>query len=453
MMVAAAGFVGWRAYRFADIAYDFEAQIRYMVDNGGTIGAVPANNTFSDIFLDAIFGDNPDLLNQLRAVMRRGIERDPDISLGEVSAMIVTYSENGEGEVFDVAAHIVGGFPLGRLTPQFHRDGFFRGQLDDGLWNTGNTLLRFLGRDMVVFADEAVKAEQSEIIEGVMQGEIMPLVNRLDRPLHYTTVLPNPRGVVPPQLRHHVQAIVIKGRLEPYEGETETMILTTSPRSATYTMSVLSDMKFMAEMTLRSTFRGIEREVEWGTTINPWWSYEMAQASERATIEREENIVRIHTDFRRPMVNAALKTVERFGRDWNVKRLTHEAGMDPREVDRLIASAKPLHYWSDEHRWGPDWPIAPSPEELEHRRLMTEVRRAEGDVRQAEARVQTAEREAERAAQRLAAAGEEPAPELQAEATRTTGAVRAAQQDLETALQQVEELQRALEEAAIAAGL
>ena len=392
--------VGVRAYRMADIARDFEAQVRYMIENGGTIGAAPANATFSTHYLEAIFGENPELLAQLQGVVQRGLEETPALNLGEVAAMIVTHRQDQDGQVTDVAAHVVGGFPLGRMAPQFHRHGFFRHQIDENLWDMGNSVLRFLGRDMVLFADEDVVGVQMEIIEGILQGNIIPLVNNLEKPIYYTAVFPDPRRIVPPQLRHHVQAVVTRGSIAPYEGRSEFILLTTTPRSATYATSVLSDMKRMAEIALKTKFKGVVQETEWGPMINPWWAYEMVKTSEEAVIEREENIVRMRTEYERVMVNAVLKTLERFGRDWNAMRLTMEERMDPREVDRLMATRKPLHYWSEEHRWGPDWPIAPSEAELEQRRLEEEEREAAREARRAAREAARAEAAAAREAER-----------------------------------------------------
>ena len=440
LTIAILAFVGFRGYRMADMARDFEAQVRYMIENGATIGAAPAETTFSDIYLEAMFGDNPELLDQLRSVVRRGLEEDPDINLGEVSAMIVTHRQDEDGEVSDVAAHIVGGFPIGRMAPQFHRDGFFRTQVDKNLWTAGNTVLRFLGRDMVLFADEDVAQTQTEIIEGILQGNIIPLVNNLEKPIHYTAVFPDPRRVVPNQLRHHVQAIVLRGSIAPYEGRSEVILLTTTPRSATYTASVVSDLKRVAEIALKTKFKGVVQDTEWGPMIDPWWAYEMVETSKEAQLEREENIVRMRTEYERVMVNAVLKTLERFGRDWRAMRLTHEERMDPREVDRLMATRKPLHYWSDEHRWGPDWPIGPSPEELEEREREEAAREAEREARQAEREADRAERRAEQAASRAeqAEAAGEPNPELEAAARDAKAAAEEARQRAADAAQEAE---------------
>ena len=446
LVVLTTAFVAFRGYRMADIARDFEAQVRYMIESGGTIGAAPANAAFADFYLEAIFGDNPELLEQLRGVVRRGLEEEPDLNLGEVAAMIVTYRQEDGGEITDVAAHVVGGFPLGRMSPQFHRHGFFRHQIDENLWNMGNTMLRFLGRDMVLFADETVAENQTEIIEGVLQGNIIPLVNSLEKPIYYTAVLPDPRRVVTPQLRHHVQAVVMRGMLAPYEGRTEVILLTTTPRSATYTLSVMSDLKRMAEIGLKTKFKGIEQQTPWGPMVNPWWSYEMAETSKDATFEREENIVRMRAEYERVMVNAVLKTLERFGRDWRAMRLTHEERMDPREVDRLMATRKPLHYWSDEHRWGPDWPIGPSPAEIEQREREEAAREAAREARVAERDAARAERAAEQSAARAQRARDtgEPDPTLDT-------AARDAAAEADVARERARQMREAAEQAAQAA--
>jgi hypothetical protein len=436
LLLFVVGGLGLRTYRMAEMAYDFEAQVRYMIDSGGTIGAVPAHLTFSDLYLEAIFGNNPELLDQLRVVIRRGITEDPDLNLGEVAAMIVTHREDEEGRVIDVVAHVIGGFPLGRLAPQFHRDGFFRNQLDENLWSMGNSVLRFAGRDMIMFADEAVAEEQSEVLEGIFTGNIIPLVNRLETPIFYTAVLPNPSRIVPDQLRHHIQAVIYRGALSPYNGHSELVLLATSPRSANYAMRVVNDLKRMAEIALQSKFGGAVRETAWGEMTDAWWAYEMAEASRNVTIEREENIVRLSTDYDRVMVNAVLKSIERFGRDWRKKQLSLDDRVDPREIDRLMATRKPLHYWSEEHRWGPNWPIGQTPEEKEIAEKTAALDQADTEVLRAEAAAQQAAAALERARQQNAQTPE-----------GTDTAAAEAQQRLQEAQQRAAEAREAAEQA------
>ena len=353
-----------RAYRVADFAYGAHQQVKLLIESRGTIGEAPASQTFSVDYLEAIFGDNPDLLDELKNIVQSGLSDAPALNLGEVSAMVVTYHKNEEDEVSDVVAHVVGGFPLGKLKPGFHRDGYFKNLIEENVWVLGNQAVGVLGRDMVLFAKENVADEQKVIIEGLLDGNIMPLVDRLETPMHFTVVMPDPRRLVPRQLKSHVQAIVLKGSLSQSKGHVETILLTPSSRSASYALMVISDLKRISEITLKTKFSGIVQHREWGKHIDPWWAYEMVTTSEEATIAKEENIIRISSDFDRVMVNVVLKSLERMGRDLAQTRMSIEDRMDPRLVDRVMRATKPLHYWSNPHRWGPNWPIPPTTNEI-----------------------------------------------------------------------------------------
>jgi hypothetical protein len=349
-----------RGKRLVQTAFDLRNQIRYLIENGGTIGEVPASEALEDGYLEAIFGSDPDLLAKLRGVISKGLVENPTIRVGEVAAMVVTYRKNGENRIEDVAAHVIGGFPLAQRKPGFHRDGYFRAQLDMNLWNTGNSLLSFLGRDIVIFADESVANTQQNVLEAVLAGDILPLAEMIqDRPIYYTAVLPDPRRILPPQLRPHIQAIILRGYLAPYDGSYEMTILTPNPESASYALSMIYDLKLAAAIALQSRMGGVAFQQEWGSHIPVWWAHEMVNNIRRATIEKEVNLVRMRLKFERVMVNATLKSIERLGRDLDRMRGTLDEKLDPRLVDQRMRSRKPLHYWSDAHQWGPDWPIAP----------------------------------------------------------------------------------------------
>jgi hypothetical protein len=132
--------------------------------------------------------------------------------------MIVTYRRNRDGgKIEDVVATVVGGFPLGHRKPGFHKDGFFAHQLDNRLWETGNSLIGFLGRDLVPFAEAQAEQAHNELIESVMQGDIMPLAESLSRPLYFTAVFPDPKRLVPPQLRPASPGPHHQGTSEPAE--------------------------------------------------------------------------------------------------------------------------------------------------------------------------------------------------------------------------------------------
>lgn len=350
---------GYRAKRLYHTAKEWKTEVRYLIENGGTIGEAPASEAMDQGYLEAVFGGDPDLLAKLRSVIAKGMAEDPAMNLGEVAAMVVTYHINNDKRVEDVAAHIIGGFPLGQRKRGFHRDGFFRHQIDGSLWNAGNSAVAFLGRDILVFADEAVVNKQQELLESILSGNIIPLANSIiERPLHYTAVFPDPRRVVPPQLKAHVQAVIIKGHFAPDDGSWEMMVLTPNPESASYALSIIYDMKLAGQMALQSRFTGIELETAWGKHIPTWWAHEMVKTMTKTSIEKEQNIVRMKTTFERPMVNAALKSIERMGRDLAQMQGSLEEKLDPRLVDARMKTTKPQHYWSEEHKWGPDWPIA-----------------------------------------------------------------------------------------------
>ena len=272
--------------------------------------------------------------------------------------MIVTYRRNGSGKIEDVVAHVAGGFPLGRRKPGFHKDGYFAGQLDHNLWTAGNQAIAFLGRDLILFADPDAERKQTEILEAIFSGDIVPMAVSLEKPLYFTAVFPDPERIVPPQMRQHVQAFILKGHLASQEGSFESIVLTPSPKSAAYALSLMHDMKMASLLYLRARQKGTIEQTQWGTQMGTWWAYEMGNSLEKTTMEKEQNIVRMKVDFERVMVNATLKSMERMGRDYAQMKRSLDERMDPRLVDASLKSDSPLHYWSTPHKWGPDWPIS-----------------------------------------------------------------------------------------------
>lgn len=348
-----------RGKRLIHTAKDWRKDIRYLVETGETIGEAPAADVFESGYLEAMFGGDPELLTQLRSVISKGLAEDPTLNMGEVAAMIITYRKNSEDRVYDVVAHVIGGFPLGIRKPGFHRDGFFDSQIDKNLWNTGNSLLAFFGRDIALFADESVANKQQNILESILSGDILPLVDMIrESPIYYTAVFPDPRRIFPQQLRPHIQALVLKGYLAPYEGSYDITFLTPKPESANYLLSMIYDMKLAAQLGLQGRFEGVIHDKGWGEYVPVWWAYEMSKNLSNVTLEKQANIVHMHLDFARVMVNATLKSVERMGRDMSQMRSSLDEKLDPRLADARLRSEKPTHYWGDSHRWGPDWPIA-----------------------------------------------------------------------------------------------
>lgn len=361
LIVAGVGFAvnaAIRGKRLFHTAKDWRKDLRYLIENGGTIGEVPASDAFEGGYLEAIFGGDPELLAKLREVISRGLATDPSLNMGEVAAMLVTYHKTGDNRVEDVVAHVIGGFPIGQRKPGFHRDGFFSAQIDKNLWGTGNSMLAFLGRDIVLFADESVANAQQNVLESILSGDILPLAQMLSKnPLYFTAVFPDPRRIVPPQLRSHIQAIIFKGHLSPSGGSYDITLLTPNPESANYALSLIYDMKLAGQIGLQGRFQGVVLKTGWGDHIPVWWAHEMASNLQRMAMEKQGNLIRLHLDFERVMVNATLKSIERMGRDMMQMRGSLDERLDPRLVDARLRTEKPLHYWSQEHQWGPDWPF------------------------------------------------------------------------------------------------
>ena len=353
---------GYRSVRLYANATSVSSQIKYLIENGGTIGQVPADSALSSSYLEIIFGDDPELLSQLKQAVEKGIRETPDIKDGEIAAIIVTYRKNGDDKIENVVAHIAGGFPLGRRKVSMHRDGFFSSQIDANLWQTGDSSLKFLGRDMIVWANsEDDSRMQKEIIEAIFSGEIMVLADNIgQKPLFYTAVLPAPKHLVPDKMKAHVRAILINGSLSPEQGMFELVVLTDNERSASLVSSMMYDLKTSMLIGLRTRFGGVQEDTPWGPHVPVWWAYEMANTVEDMQLTRRDRTVRLTSRYERRMVNATLKTIERFGRDYSQIRGVKQDKLDPRVVDANMQSRKPGHYWSDAHRWGPDWPIAAS---------------------------------------------------------------------------------------------
>lgn len=353
---------GYKTFRIYENANQVSANIKYLIESGGTIGQAPADSALSSAYLDIIFSDEPELLEQLKPIVENGTEKMPDVRQGEVSAIIVTYRKNSDGGIENVVAHIAGGFPLGRRKISMHRDGFFAGQLDRNLWATGDSSLKFLGRDLIVWTgSEEDELAQKDLIAAVFSGEVSVLAESISqKPIYYTAVFPAPEQVVPLKMRHHVKAMVFRGHLTPENGSMEFIILSESEKSVALVAAMVHDIKTALQIALRTRFAGVLIDSPWGPYVPVWWAYEMANTLEDIQIERRDKAVRVSVQYERRMVNATLKTVERFGRDYSQIKGSLEDKLDPREVDAGLETKKPLHYWSEQHKWGPDWPFGAS---------------------------------------------------------------------------------------------
>jgi hypothetical protein len=81
-LTAIAVVAGFRARRLYTVARDWKSEVRYLIESGGTVGAAPASETFAGEYLDAIFGNDPELLSHLKGVISKGLADDPHAEPG-----------------------------------------------------------------------------------------------------------------------------------------------------------------------------------------------------------------------------------------------------------------------------------------------------------------------------------------------------------------------------------
>jgi hypothetical protein len=350
----------YRAYRVASIAVDWRDQIRYQfAEEGAILSGSPSDQVFNTEFLRAIFGDNPALLKRLTASISAGLADPRKLQLAEIAAMLVTYRVGEDEEVRNLCITNIGSYKTNRLKPGFHRDGYMQSLLDRELYQVGNTIIGFLGRDVEMLAADEDKDAQMKIIDSLFTGEVTNLVEAIEQPLFHTLVIPNPRRLLPPQLRPHVSTIIVKGSMHKYHSDTEMLLLCPSPRSAATTAAVIGDLKLAKETLLKTKFGGVAEMKPWGPHVECWWAFEAVMTSEKALLQQDQNLVRYHTTYGRVMNNVVLKGCERMGRDLLAMSKINEERKDPRLADAEMRSGRPSNYWSSSHHWGPNWPIAP----------------------------------------------------------------------------------------------
>jgi hypothetical protein len=365
LTVAAAvfGVPGYKAVKTYSDVNEVRNHLRYQIEAGETIAAAPADATLSTAYLEIIFGENPELLDQLLGVVDRGMAETPDMNLGQVAAIIVTYRQDEAQQISEVVAHIVGEFPLGRRQVNMHKGGFMENRMDGNLWDTKRSALSFVGRDIIVWAeDETVERPQQELIEAIFAGEISYLVNTISEdPLYYTAVFPNPRDLVPMRMRPHIRAILYNGMISPQGGEMDMIALCNDERSAGRMVSMFQDAVDSAETALRTRFGGEIVETAWNKDRpEVWWAYEMAEALDKIKLTQSESTIRLDANYEREVVNAIMKIIERFGRDYTAILGVQDQKVFPGEVRDFMGDGNENPRWTPSHVTGPDWPFGPT---------------------------------------------------------------------------------------------
>ncbi len=324
--------------------------------------AVPADQVLNDRFMSLVFGDDPQLLRELNSRLAYGDRSAARLQMDKISALLVTHQYDQNDDVTQMAVRMFGENSLRQHLPSFHRDGYFRYMLDKDLWNAGNTMVGMLGRDIDLRTERQYADFQRELTESMLTGDLRYLLAAIRDDHHFTLAIPSPRSLLPPELRSLVQTIVVRGKMSPSGGRVRVNLYCANPRSARYTENLLADMKEAGEAVLRSRFGGQVEETAWGPQVDTWWAHEMVVTSEETRISREqESLVVLESSFGRVMMNVMLKSSERMGRDLLRMKKTFEQKLDPRIADAEMRSRQPSHYWTDAHRWGPNWPVPPGP--------------------------------------------------------------------------------------------
>lgn len=359
LLVTTGAFVGWRALGVYRTTYGGFQHLRYLLESGETLEGSPADDVLTDSYLLSLFGENPELVDRLKAVIDLGMATDANLKLGQVSAMIVTYNKDEAGTVLNPAIYAVGGFP----DPQsrrlgFHSSGYMSQEIDRSLWMSGNAVMNLLGRDIIVFCEQDKAEQHMAMLYDLLQGNILSLAQRVvGPPLHYAIVFPDPKELAPPNLRNNLQTVIIKGEMAGDYGKTETIFVTPNRRAATQSYVIFKDMASLARMIFHDQFGGYIKEMSWGKMNDTWWAVEYVDLIDNMSVVQDQVLVVARMEYDRVKNNALLKTVERIGRDIAMQKSYLLAGEEPWEFAYRNKESPSGGYWSAPHRWGPEWPL------------------------------------------------------------------------------------------------
>lgn len=76
---------GYKSVRLYNNISDISSQVKYLIENGGTIGQSPADSTLTTAYLEIIFGDDPELLSQLKQAIEKGLAENTRCKRGRDS--------------------------------------------------------------------------------------------------------------------------------------------------------------------------------------------------------------------------------------------------------------------------------------------------------------------------------------------------------------------------------
>ena len=359
LTLIAGAYVGWRALGVFQTAHGGLQHLRYLLESGETVEGTPADDVLSDSYLLSLFGDNPELVERLKTVVDLGMATDANLKLGNVSAMIVTYRKDGTGKIYDAAIYAVGGFPDPKSKRLgFHSSGYFREELDSDLWISGNAVMNLLGRDIIVFCEQEKAEAHMSLLYSLLNGGIFPLAQRIvESPVYYAIVFPNPKELAPPNLKNNLQTVMIKGEMGADTGKTDIMLISPSIATAFQVFTIVKDMRSLAAITFQDKFSGYVKDMAWGQMNDNWWAVEYGQLIEKADLLQDQVLVVARLEYDRLGNNVLLKTIERAGRDIAMQKSFTLANELPWQFAYREKENPSGGYWSQEHRWGAEWPL------------------------------------------------------------------------------------------------
>src|SRR5579862_6442747 len=170
----------------------------------------PARKEFSAAFLQMAFGDNPQLLEQIKESLGKALGANPTLAQGDVAMMLVTY--RAEGELRDVAIHIFGNLVPEKL-PAFSSEGYWKSQLPDNFYKMGQSMLATLGREVVILASPEAEKRQRDLLEAILNDRYETVHNYLHDPISFIAVIPEPGLLFTDRFRPYMAAALVKGKI------------------------------------------------------------------------------------------------------------------------------------------------------------------------------------------------------------------------------------------------
>jgi hypothetical protein len=261
VLVLAAGVlalnVTQRLHRVVQETNQVRTVVQEAVKRQEMIVKAPARKEFSAAFLQMAFGDNPQLLEEIKASLGKTLGENPTLAQGDVAMMLVTY--RAEGELRDVAIHIFGNLVPEKL-PAFSSEGYWKSQLPDNFYRMGQSMLATLGREVVILASKESEKQQRDLMEAILNDRYETVQNYLHDPVSFIAVIPEPGLLFTDRFRPYMAAALVKGKISLDEARGEMVALSMDPKKAQELAQLMSDMRMMAVGIARVRYGSSEAE-------------------------------------------------------------------------------------------------------------------------------------------------------------------------------------------------